>query len=671
MKKLIDCFTFYNELELLELRFLELYDVVDKFVIVEANKTFKGDNKPFILEENKWRFTKWWDKVAHIKIIIPDNLTDVWSREKYQRNSSTTFLNSMQLSINDIVVITDVDEIPNIDVLKYIKESFDLQGIYKLEMDTYFGSLYNKQKSVKWYHPKIMNWGSLKMSNPEDCRLNFNCQWWEKGGWHFSYFGGPSRIANKINNFSHQEYNLPKFKNEDYIRQKIKNGEDLFGEWRNFENIDPAKNTFLPKNWNLLLINEDNYRKIQKENSESNILNIKEYSPNIDGIEVRTNNISSAWGDIPKILPSIIKKFNIKGDKALEFGVEYGYSTSAISNFFKEVIGVDTFEGDIHSTLKENHMDKTKDLLNDFQNIKIIRSDYRDFTKNNKEIYDLIHIDIIHDYENTYSCGEWSVNHSPVVIFHDTMSFPEVMRACKDLSIKYKLEFYNYPNSNGLGILYNRDFKYNTEFTISWISNNEGDFNKYLSPSIQRIKSRFNTNTIYNNNNSSYSYNKLIEKCETRWIILCHEDVSFSGDLLDCIKETIDLNPDFYFLGFVGSNKNGTIKCNTKKSEDVITCDSCFIVIDLEKCIHKFDESTFDDFHLHIEDMCMQLGGKGKTILCNYLEPEEYESLDENINKKWIYHGSTTYLKLGPSWGKYEEYKNRLNKKWNANIPTT
>ena len=127
-----------------------------------------------------------------------------------------------------------------------------------------------------------------------------------------------------------------------------------------------------------------------------------------------------------------------------------------------EVIGVDTFEGDIHSTLKENHLDKTKDLLKEFENIKLIKSDYKDFIINNDETYDLIHIDIIHDYENTYSCGEWAVNHSPIVIFHDTISFPDVMNACKDLSIKYKLEFYNYPNSNGLGILYNKNFKLKT-----------------------------------------------------------------------------------------------------------------------------------------------------------------------------------------------------------------
>jgi beta-1,4-mannosyl-glycoprotein beta-1,4-N-acetylglucosaminyltransferase len=48
MKKVIDCFTFYNELEILELKLEELYDVVDLFILVEAEKTHKGENKRFI-----------------------------------------------------------------------------------------------------------------------------------------------------------------------------------------------------------------------------------------------------------------------------------------------------------------------------------------------------------------------------------------------------------------------------------------------------------------------------------------------------------------------------------------------------------------------------------------------------------------------------------------------
>lgn len=61
----------------------------------------------------------------------------------------------------------------------------------------------------------------------------------------------------------------------------------------------------------------------------------------------------SAWGNIPTILKDIITRFNLKNKLCLEFGVEFGYSTSALSNYFESVIGVDTFVGDVHTQNKE------------------------------------------------------------------------------------------------------------------------------------------------------------------------------------------------------------------------------------------------------------------------------------------------------------------------------
>ena len=166
-------------------------------------------------------------------------------------------------------------------------------------------------------------------------------------------------------------------------------------------------------------------------------------------------NVVSAWGDIPTIIKDIIVTFNINPQTALEFGVEYGYSTSALANYFTKVIGVDTFKGDIHSYVKQNHHKMTENKLENYKNIQLIQSSYQDYIKTNNSIYDLIHIDIVHTYNETYECGEWAVNHSKVVIFHDTISFDEVKKACYDLSTKYGLEFYNYPDSHGLGILIN------------------------------------------------------------------------------------------------------------------------------------------------------------------------------------------------------------------------
>jgi hypothetical protein len=168
-------------------------------------------------------------------------------------------------------------------------------------------------------------------------------------------------------------------------------------------------------------------------------------------------HVRSAWGNIPTILKDIIERFNLKQDLALEFGVEYGYSTSAMSNYFTNVIGVDTFEGDLHSGFKDNHLEKTTNNLVDFNNIQLVKSDYKDYIKDNNDMYDMIHIDIVHNYNETFECGEWAINHSKCVIFHDTLSFREIMRVCEDLSIKYNLDFYNYEESHGLGILINNN----------------------------------------------------------------------------------------------------------------------------------------------------------------------------------------------------------------------
>jgi predicted O-methyltransferase YrrM len=172
-----------------------------------------------------------------------------------------------------------------------------------------------------------------------------------------------------------------------------------------------------------------------------------EYKPKIYD-NPKVINLVSAWGKIPTILKDIIINFNLKTESALEFGVERGYSTTAIAYYFKHVIGVDPF----HRREGFTFID-VKELLKDYKNIELFEAKFEDFILNENRKFDLIHIDIIHEYNPTFNCGEWALQHSNCVIFHDTMSFTAVMRAVVDLSVKYNFEFYNYPCDNGLGIL--------------------------------------------------------------------------------------------------------------------------------------------------------------------------------------------------------------------------
>ena len=162
---------------------------------------------------------------------------------------------------------------------------------------------------------------------------------------------------------------------------------------------------------------------------------------------------ATAWKGIESVLADLLEKFGIGHQQCLEFGVEYGYSTVALSCFFERVTGVDTFCGDKHTENKSDIFAQTSARLSQFQNIRLVRSDYRDWIAKDNGFYDLIHIDIVHTYMDTFTCGLWSAQHAKCVLFHDTLSFPAVKRAVIDITRRTGKCFYNFEESYGLGIV--------------------------------------------------------------------------------------------------------------------------------------------------------------------------------------------------------------------------
>lgn len=162
----------------------------------------------------------------------------------------------------------------------------------------------------------------------------------------------------------------------------------------------------------------------------------------------RIADCKSAWVGLESILGDLIKRFNVGTKLAVEFGTEFGYSTVALSNYFDRVIGVDTFKGDKHAGYKDTLEQAQQNC--DYSNITLFQSDFRDFPMPE---CDLAHVDIVHEYQPTFDCGQIAIQKSPIVIFHDTESFPEVKQAVADLAKKYNKRFYNYPKHFGLGIL--------------------------------------------------------------------------------------------------------------------------------------------------------------------------------------------------------------------------
>ena len=208
------------------------------------------------------------------------------------------------------------------------------------------------------------------------------------------------------------------------------------------------------------------------------------------------------------------------------------------------------------------------------------------------------------------------------------------------------------------------------QFTIGYRARFPEVCSKYLQPSIDNLEGEFfvikeeeeaaiSHNDFNLKNSPAKNYNNIIFKCETPYLILCHEDVSFSKDLLQNIQDTIYLIPEFGMLGLVGCDKTGINKwSDSKKVYTVDTLDSCFIVIRLDYGL-KFNEKDFGGLHLYVEDYCARLNQLGKTNHTILLKDDSY-----------INHHSSTWSTLGPAWGDYSEYKKVFNKLY-PNTKTT
>lgn len=261
--KIIDCFIFYNELELLTYRFNILNNIVDYFIIVESTHTFVGKEKKLFFNENKHLFENFKEKIIHI--IVDDfpfkypniniNNNEQWKNESFQRNAISRGLDCINnLNLTDILIIADLDEIPDPKTLCDIKNRNIMIDINILQMEFYYYNL-NTKFASKWPLCKILSYQKYKELNItcNDIR-NKHCSPILNGGWHLSYFGDSKFIANKIQQFSHQELNNDNFTELSKIEERVKNCADLFDRINSdIEKINIKDNNYLPPEYDIYL----------------------------------------------------------------------------------------------------------------------------------------------------------------------------------------------------------------------------------------------------------------------------------------------------------------------------------------------------------------------------------------------------------------------------------
>ena len=118
---LYDCFLFFNEYDLLELRLKELYDIVDYFVIVEGTHTFVGTPKESNFEKHKARYEPYMEKIRYFYLSNLVDTSTAWNQEHKQRENIYTALKELGAQPTDTIHLSDCDEIPHPKVLEYFK----------------------------------------------------------------------------------------------------------------------------------------------------------------------------------------------------------------------------------------------------------------------------------------------------------------------------------------------------------------------------------------------------------------------------------------------------------------------------------------------------------------------------------------------------------------------
>ena len=261
-----DCFQYFNEDHMVDLRINILNKDVDYFVISESTKTHQGDDKKLNFKiEN---FKKYENKIIYKVADFKEEKKKINHKggeshvEQHQRNNILSGLN--KANDNDLIILSDSDEIPDLKKINQIKPKTKFTAfsqsmfMYKLNLKNinesgWIGSKVCLRKNL----PQPQKLRDLKFKKYPFWRIDKKNLQIIEGGWHFSFLQSPEDIAKKIQSYSHGEFNIKENIDINKINQKINENLDIFN--RGYElkkiSIDESfpeyifKNRTILKNW--------------------------------------------------------------------------------------------------------------------------------------------------------------------------------------------------------------------------------------------------------------------------------------------------------------------------------------------------------------------------------------------------------------------------------------
>jgi beta-1,4-mannosyl-glycoprotein beta-1,4-N-acetylglucosaminyltransferase len=220
--KIYDCFPFYNEVDLLRLRMAYLEDVVDGFVAVEAYQTHAGQPKPLYLAKEGPRDLREHPKLSMHAVDLPVGFSD-WERDHHQRNSIGEALRARGVQPDDLVLVSDVDEIPAHSAIARAEEALAAareRTLLIFEQRLFYFRLNYElvwSRKMPWLGTAAARFAHMRSANglrttgrntrgrhtqgfDREARV-FRVP---QAGWHFSYLGGDEFLRQKL--AAHEEH---------------------------------------------------------------------------------------------------------------------------------------------------------------------------------------------------------------------------------------------------------------------------------------------------------------------------------------------------------------------------------------------------------------------------------------------------------------------------------
>ena len=256
-----DCFLFFNEVDLLNVRLHTLSPVVDRFVIAEATRTITGAPKELVFPKCADSLSRFSDRISYVVVddlrsaeeVARDSYNLAFANENRQRNALVRGLNPAG-SDEDIVLLSDLDEIPRpesvteaaallrtgVKSVRFLQTSYHfflnfrnytapdwlLGTIAARRGDLFRGDLLSDVKVSRYVQP-------AENVGPTMTKFRFLSaeRRLPNAGWHFSYLGGIDAIEKKLSAFAHTEFGaVPK----ERIEERVRAGRDLFGRAGSF-----------------------------------------------------------------------------------------------------------------------------------------------------------------------------------------------------------------------------------------------------------------------------------------------------------------------------------------------------------------------------------------------------------------------------------------------------